>query len=362
MPLIVSTTPSVKANNLKDFFAEVRKAPTKFTFGTTSLGSASHLAIELLKRDAGLDTLVIPYKGTAPALTDLISGQIQLLADPMLSSLPLARAGKIKALGLTSLKRAAAAPEIPTVEESGMKGFEFVSWYGLWAPRNLPPDVNAFLQKAVAKLRGLGNTWAEAITEVSLGRLAWVRGAPEDALAHFDRATEVAEASGDLFTTAVAGNLRSRLNFQGTTMGFSTERSDFLWWLMISGDVNANRVLLAMLDRESWKEDMPRLARGSLGRQRRGHWNTTVANAWGVLAMEKFAAAFEKETVTGATEAKLGQQGKQVDWSKTPKGDDLMFSWPQGRGRVMVEISARAERHSCPEASRNSCNQPWLPC
>src|SRR4249919_3782051 len=77
-PLIVSTTPSVTAANLKDFFEQVRKAPTKFTFGTTSLGSASHLAIELLKRDAGLDTLVIPYKGTAPALTDLVSGQIQL--------------------------------------------------------------------------------------------------------------------------------------------------------------------------------------------------------------------------------------------------------------------------------------------
>jgi len=154
-PLIVSTTPSVTANNLKDFFEQVRKAPTKFTFGTTSLGSASHLAVELLKRDAGLDTLVIPYKGTAPALTDLVGGQIQLLADPMLSSLPLARSGKIKALGLTSLKRAAAAPEIPTVEESGMNGFEFVSWYGLWGPRNLPPEVNAYLQAASAKVLAL---------------------------------------------------------------------------------------------------------------------------------------------------------------------------------------------------------------
>jgi tripartite-type tricarboxylate transporter receptor subunit TctC len=154
-PLIVATTPSVKANSLKEFFDEVRKAPNKFTFGTTSLGSASHLAIELLKRDAGLDTLVVPYKGTAPALTDLVSGQIQLLADPMLSSLPLARAGKIKALGITSLKRAAAAPEIPTVEESGMKGFAFVSWYGLWAPRNLPPEINTFLQNAVNKVLAL---------------------------------------------------------------------------------------------------------------------------------------------------------------------------------------------------------------
>jgi tripartite-type tricarboxylate transporter receptor subunit TctC len=151
-PLIVSTTASVKAANLRDFFELVRKAPNKFTFGTTSVGSASHLAIELLKRDAKLDTLVIPYKGTAPALTDLISGQIQLLADPMLSSLPLAQSGKIKALGLTSLKRHPAAPEIPTVEESGMKGFEFVSWYGLWGPRGLPPDVSQFLQAQVTKI------------------------------------------------------------------------------------------------------------------------------------------------------------------------------------------------------------------
>jgi tripartite-type tricarboxylate transporter receptor subunit TctC len=152
-PLIVSTTPSVPANNLKEFFDLVRKEPTKYTFGTTSVGSASHLAIELLKRDAGLDTLVVPYKGTAPALTDLVSGQIQLLADPMLSSLPLAQAGKIKTLGITSLKRMDVAPSIPTVEESGsIKGFEFVSWYGLWAPKNLPADVSAKLSSDLAKV------------------------------------------------------------------------------------------------------------------------------------------------------------------------------------------------------------------
>ena len=154
-PLIVSTTPGVPASNLKEMFELVRKAPQKYTFGTTSIGSASHLAIELLKHDAGIDTLVVAYKGTAPALTDLMSGQIQLLADPMLSSLPLARSGKIKALGLTSLKRAASAPEIPTVEESGVKGFEFVSWYGLWGPKNLPADVAAKLQADVAKLLAL---------------------------------------------------------------------------------------------------------------------------------------------------------------------------------------------------------------
>ena len=154
-PLIVSTTPSVPANNLKDFFALVRKDPQKYTFGATTIGSAGHLAIELLKRDAGLDTLVVAYKGTAPALTDLMSGQIQLLADPMLSSLPLAQGGKIKALGLTSLKLAAAAPDIPTVEESGMKGFAFVSWYGLWGPKNLPADLSNTLQAEITKVLAL---------------------------------------------------------------------------------------------------------------------------------------------------------------------------------------------------------------
>jgi tripartite-type tricarboxylate transporter receptor subunit TctC len=154
-PLIVSTTPSVPANNLKDFFALVRKEPQKYTFGATTIGSASHLAIELLKHDAALDTLVVTYKGTAPALTDLMSGQIQLLADPMLSSLPLAQAGKIKALGLTSLKRALAAPDIPTVEESGVKGFAFASWYGLWGPKNLPADLSNTLQAHIAKMLAL---------------------------------------------------------------------------------------------------------------------------------------------------------------------------------------------------------------
>jgi tripartite-type tricarboxylate transporter receptor subunit TctC len=149
-PLIVSTTPSVPANNLKDFFDLVRKEPQKYTFGTTSIGSASHLVVELLKREAGVDTLVIAYKGTGPALTDLMSGQIQLLADPMLSSLPQVQGGRIMALAITSLKRQPAAPDIPTVEESGLPGFEFVSWYGLWGPKDLPAAIAAKLQSGIA--------------------------------------------------------------------------------------------------------------------------------------------------------------------------------------------------------------------
>jgi tripartite-type tricarboxylate transporter receptor subunit TctC len=151
-PLIVSTAPNVPAANLRDFFALVRKTPDKFTFATSSFGSAGHLAVELLKRDAGIDTLVIAYKGAGPMLTDVMSGQVQLVADPMLSSLPLAQSGKIKALAVTSAKRVAAAPEIPTVAESGMSGFDFVSWYGLWGPKGLPADITAKLQAQVVEI------------------------------------------------------------------------------------------------------------------------------------------------------------------------------------------------------------------
>ncbi len=151
-PLLVSTAPNVSANDLKSFFELVRSNPGKYTFATSSYGSAGHLAIELLKRDARLDTLVISYKGAGPMLNDLMGGQIQLVADPMLSSLPLARGGKIKALGITSLTRVAAAPEIPTVAEAGMTGFEFASWYGLWGPKDLPPAVVAKLHDAAANV------------------------------------------------------------------------------------------------------------------------------------------------------------------------------------------------------------------
>jgi tripartite-type tricarboxylate transporter receptor subunit TctC len=150
-PLIVSTTPGMPASNLKELFELVRKAPDKYTFATSSFGSAGHLAVELLKRDAGVETLVVPYRGAAPMLTDVMSGQVHLIADPMASSLPLAASGKIKALAVTSLKRVAAAPDIPTIAESGMTGFDFSSWYGLWGPKGLPADVTLKLQAEVAR-------------------------------------------------------------------------------------------------------------------------------------------------------------------------------------------------------------------
>lgn len=122
--------------------------------------------------------------------------------------------------------------------------------------------------------------------------------------------------------------LRARLNLQGTTMGFSTERSDGWWWLMASADVNANRLLLAMLDNPAWQADMGRLARGSIGRQHKGRWGTTVANAWGVLAIEKFSKAFESVPVTGSTSVILGSSAKESDWAARGSSGSVTHPWP----------------------------------
>ena len=123
--------------------------------------------------------------------------------------------------------------------------------------------------------------------------------------------------------------IRSRLNFQGTTMGFSTERSDALWWLMISSDVNANRMLLDFLDMDGWRPDIPRLVRGTMGRQQSGHWNTTVANAWGVLAMKKFSEKFESVPVSGTTTAAIGDDKFVADWAQGADGAQGVLGWPK---------------------------------
>lgn len=137
-------------------------------------------------------------------------------------------------------------------------------------------------------------------------------------------------------TRAALVILRARLNFQGTTMGFSSERTDALWWLMISTDSNANRMLLAVLDRPEWREDIPRLVRGALGRQLFGHWNTTVANAWGVLAIEKFSRAFESTPVTGETSVHYAAHEEHVAWPRPPDAPVVNLPWQSGQQTLDV--------------------------
>ncbi len=147
--------------------------------------------------------------------------------------------------------------------------------------------------------------------------------------------------------------LRARINFQGTTMSFSTERSDALWWLMISADENAARAVLELMDQPQWQEDLPRLVTGALGRMRSGHWSTTPANAWGVLAMHRFSERFEKQPVSGSTEVSLGGQVQTTDWSEPTRTFDLAWPQPedapatlgirhQGQGRPWAMVQSRA--------------------
>jgi tripartite-type tricarboxylate transporter receptor subunit TctC len=141
VPLLVTAHPSVPAANLREFVALVRANPDKYAFATTGLGSAGHLTEEVIKRDAGLAILIVPYKGAGPALTDIVGGQVSALADPLPSSFPHVKGGRLKALAVTSRARIAFMPEVPTMAESGFPGFEMLSWYGLWGPPGMPKDV-----------------------------------------------------------------------------------------------------------------------------------------------------------------------------------------------------------------------------
>jgi uncharacterized protein YfaS (alpha-2-macroglobulin family) len=139
-------------------------------------------------------------------------------------------------------------------------------------------------------------------------------------------------------TTAAENALRARLTLRGTSLALSTERRDALWWLMVSTDTNAARTVLAALERPAWREDVPRLVQGLLALQERGHWRTTTANAWAVLALQRYSAAFESAPVTGTSSVALAGQRKAVSWP-TSAGQEpaaVEFGWPAGRGKVEV--------------------------
>ena len=151
VPLLVTAYPGTPATNLKEVLAAIKADPKKYVVGTSAVGSASHLAEEAIKYEAKVDFTIVPYKGTAPALTDVMGGHISAMVDALPSTMPHVKSGKLKPLAVTTAKRVAALPDVPTVAESGLDGFEMVSWYGLWAPANLPPDLVAKLQQEAAK-------------------------------------------------------------------------------------------------------------------------------------------------------------------------------------------------------------------
>jgi len=133
--------PSVPARTLKEFIALAKARPGQLTFGSAGNGTASHLAGELMNSMAGIKLVHIPYKGSALAHTDLLGGHISSAFPGVAISLPHIRAGRLRALAVTGLKRAQSLPEVPTISEAGLPGFEVISWYGLLAPAATPTDI-----------------------------------------------------------------------------------------------------------------------------------------------------------------------------------------------------------------------------
>lgn len=173
-PLLLLAYPGVPANSIKELVVLAKDKPETLNFANSAAGSAGHLATIEFNHLAGLALQVVTYRGSAPALTDLVGGHVQLMIDPPGVALAQVKAGKLKALAVTDRQRAAWAPEIPTTAESGMPDLVLSSWYGVWAPKGLPADVLARLDEALAAVTHdpefRSQLQAAGVNELSEGR------------------------------------------------------------------------------------------------------------------------------------------------------------------------------------------------
>ncbi|NMK45840.1 tripartite tricarboxylate transporter substrate binding protein [Achromobacter sp. Bel] len=138
IPNVMSVNQSVPANTLQEFVALLKKEPEKYSFASNGQGTSNHLAAELFKTTAGVSMVHVPYRGSGPALIDLVGGQINMMVDVVMTSYPYIKDGKIKALAVTSPQRSPMLPDVPTVAESGYPGYEAMVWFGMLAPAGLP--------------------------------------------------------------------------------------------------------------------------------------------------------------------------------------------------------------------------------
>ena len=151
VPNILVVHPSVPAKTVKELIDYARAQPGKLSYASSGAGTSIHLSGELFKMLAKVDIVHIPYKGSAPAMTDMIGGQVQVMFDNMPSALPHVKVGKLRALAVTSAQRSPSAPEVPTMGEAGVAGFDVQSWFGLVAPKGTPKDIIARLNAESVK-------------------------------------------------------------------------------------------------------------------------------------------------------------------------------------------------------------------
>jgi tripartite-type tricarboxylate transporter receptor subunit TctC len=151
-PVAVIVNPSQPINNLAELVALARRMPGKLNYGSAGAGTPGHLTGEMFKAAAGIDIQHVPYKGSAPALTDLIGGQIQIMFDPLQSVLSNVQGGRARALALSSKTRSSVLPDTPTIAESGYEGFETTAWWGVFAPAKMPDAITATLADEIEKI------------------------------------------------------------------------------------------------------------------------------------------------------------------------------------------------------------------
>ena len=151
-PYVVAVHPSVPANTLAEFIAYAKKEPGKLAYGSSGNGSIMHVASEYFLDSARIKVLHVPYKGTGPAVQDTIGGQVQLVFGAVPVTLPHVKAGRLRALAVTTQKRIAAAPDLPTVEEVGFPGYEVTNWHGLVGPKGIPRDIVLRLNREIGEV------------------------------------------------------------------------------------------------------------------------------------------------------------------------------------------------------------------
>jgi len=148
-PLVLLVNPSVKATTVQQLIADLRARPGSMNYGSFGTGSAAHLAGEMFKAAANIDIVHVPYKGSAPALTDLLAGQIEMMFDVLVTGLPHIQSKKLRALAVTGAKRSELLPDVPTMQEAGVKDYEAATWFGLLAPAGTKKEIVDILSKAV---------------------------------------------------------------------------------------------------------------------------------------------------------------------------------------------------------------------
>jgi tripartite-type tricarboxylate transporter receptor subunit TctC len=151
-PYLFVVHPSIKAGSIKELIALARSQPGKMNYGSTGGGAASHLSMELFKAMAAIDVLHVPYKGIGPAVTELLGGQVQMMIGPSPSLIPQVKSGKLRALGITSSERLGILPDVPTVAESALPGYESYGWFGLVAPSRTPNAIIVKLNSEVVSI------------------------------------------------------------------------------------------------------------------------------------------------------------------------------------------------------------------